>query len=61
MTFDLLFFGGVGVGVLAIGTLVYWLVEDFGGRDVAEMQAKFREDIRKFQRSQEKVTLKEVK
>lgn len=26
----------------------------------AEMQAKFREDIRKFQRSQEKVELKEV-
>ena len=26
----------------------------------AEMQEKFREDIRKFQRAQEKVTLKEV-
>ena len=33
MIFDIIFFGGVGVGGLVLGTLIYWITEDFGGRD----------------------------
>lgn len=33
MILDLIFFSGVGAGALCIGVLIFWMTEDFGGRD----------------------------